>query len=71
VEAAEAAEVRGPLDAKRTAAPFRIKRFVLENWYFEDILAGEKPTWERSGLPRMGACCTVEEENCGCQNLRG
>ena len=32
---------RGALEAKRTAAPFRIKRFVIGNWGLEGILASE------------------------------
>lgn len=60
---AEGAVGRGVLEAKRTAARFSTKRFFMEDFEFGDVLASEGRFWEGRGLPLMGACCTVEEEN--------
>lgn len=61
----------GVLDAKRMPAPFRINTFVLENWDLVYALGIEAAGLGRSGLARMGPCCTVEEENWQSQQLPG
>jgi len=53
----------GAVDAKRALAPFRIKTFIGDNWDLVYALEIEVVCWERSGLARIGPCCTVDEEN--------
>jgi len=53
----------GAVDAKRAPAPFRIKTFIGDNGDLVYALEIEVVCWERSGLARIGPCCTVDEEN--------
>lgn len=55
--------VTGPVDAKRTPAPFRTANLVCQSGGLEYIRESVAPG--RGGLPLMGPCCTVEdmEEN--------
>jgi hypothetical protein len=58
-------------EAKRTPAPFCIKIFVFERWDLVYDLGIDALRLERSGLALMGPCCTIDEENCRCQQLLG
>ena len=67
----DAAGPAGVVEAKRTPAPFCIKIFVFERWDLVYDLGIDALRLERSGLALMGPCCTIDEENCRCQQLLG
>jgi hypothetical protein len=62
VEAAAEVEI-GVVEAKRSPAPFRIKRFPAESENLERMPAADAPFLERSRFDLIGAFCTMEEEN--------
>jgi len=66
--AAAAAFGSGCVEAKRTAATFRINRFVCKNWGLWELLKTDAPCLEKSGLGLNGTFCTAEEENCPVSN---
>ena len=66
--AAAAAFGSGCVEAKRTAATFRIKIFVCKNWGLWELLKTDAPCLEKSGLGLNGTFCTAEEENCAVSN---
>jgi hypothetical protein len=66
-----AAGAAGVVEAKRTPAPFCIKIFVFERWDLVNGLGIDALRLERSGLALMGPWCTIDEENCRCEQLLG